>query len=243
MYSLSKNVEQAVDQSYGIFGMMDAFLYGMPEYVEPTRTLGSSPNKSAKESPLFSKVFHVPLPEPDELKFDIGQATALEAFSKVQGSLPNPYKTDIIVYDHADRGTLKITSWHQDDPRGEIPHDHPWEDDEGLSFVSYIVRGGYTETLYDSVTGETTIKQYRQGDLNYARSGEYHTVSNILPSTLTVLMCAPRKVVPEGQDPWGYLLINDDGTTEKVGLSDPRVRDNNFRVRAAVQNHTLRKTS
>jgi len=221
--------------------LMHHFLQGMPAAGENARELSSSLGQGSTESPLFDKVFQVPLPiEEQNFAFDAEQSTyeLLKALDAA-GNLPSPYKTDIVVFDNADMGTLKITKWHQDDPRGEVPHNHPWADEEGVSFISYIVRGGYTETITNT-DGTTTTREYRAGDRNVAMYADFHTVGNILPGTLTILMCAPRAVVETKGEEWGYLIFDDNGKAERVGMKDPRVADQSFLHRAAVLNPDLR---
>lgn len=249
-YSLRVNVEAAlakatVDGVVQPLLLMDAFLAGMPPAGD-ARELSSSLGKGATEVPLFGSIFNVPFPiTPVAFEFD-GPRSGYELLKAlaVNAQLPSPYKTDIVAYDQPNQGTLKVTAWHGDDPRGEKAHNHPWADEEGLSFISYIVRGGYTERNV-AIDGTVTEKTYRAGDLNYARYDEFHTVGQILPGTLTILMCAPRAVVAPGFEPWGYLVFEDiDGTRLEtgvlVGMNDPRVKDTTFVQRAAVQNVGLR---
>ena len=223
------------------------FLTGMPTPGDTKRELSSSTGRGTFESPLFDKVFQVPLPIDEEsFRFEAEASTneILKILAK-SNQLANPYKTDIVVFDNPDMGTLKITRWHEDDPRGETPHNHPWADENGVSFVSYIVRGGYDETI-TNLDGTTETRTYRAGDRNVARYAEFHTVSNIQPGTLTVLMCAPRAVLADAdQQPWGYIVFEDtEGNpldrAELVGMNDPRTRDATFLQRAAVLNAGLR---
>lgn len=261
VYSLKANVLEALSlaskTTYTVEGppvttvhpllLCHHFLQGMPEPGSEARELDTTMGRGKTDSPLFDKVFHVPLPVPQGASFDLPEdatTTDLLRALEAQEQLASPYKTDIIVYDQADQGTLKITKWHADDPRGETPHNHPWADEEGLSFISYIVRGGYTETI-TNLDGSTETRQYRAGDLNIAKYAEFHTVSEILPGTLTILMCAPRAVVAEGDQPWGYIVFEDaDGmpieTAELVGMNDPRTKDVTFLERGAVLNPSLR---
>lgn len=250
-YSLTANVNRAltlatVNGAVQPLLLMHFFIQGMPARGTVARELSSALGKGTTEVPLFGSVFNVPLPiDPVAIEFD-GPKSGYEVIKAlaVAGQLPSPYKTDTVVFDQADQGTLKVTAWHQDDPRGEIAHNHPWSDETGVSFVSYIVRGGYTETR-TNVDGTTVTRTYVAGDLNTSRYDEFHTVSDILPGTLTILMCAPRAVVAEGNQPWGYLVFKDaagapTATGALVGLNDPRVADRSFVVRAAVQNPGLR---
>lgn len=250
-YSLRENVERAlalatVDGVVQPLLLAHYFIGGMPAPGAVARELSSSLGKGATEVPLFGSVFNVPMPV-DPVVFEIdGPRSGYELIKALaaHGQLPSPYKTDSVVFDNADQGTLKITLWHKDDPRGETPHNHPWADKDGLSFISYIVRGGYTETR-TNVDGTTETVTYVAGQTNTARYDEFHTVSNIQPGTLTILMCAPRAVVAPGNEPWGYITFKDlDGTPLPtgvlVGMNDPRVKDAAFIAKAAVQNPGLR---
>jgi hypothetical protein len=250
-YSLRANVMRAlaaatIDGKVRPLILMDAFLAGLPARGDVARELSSQLGKGATEVPLFGSVFNVPLPiTPVAIEFD-GPVSGYEAIKALAmyDQLPNPYKTDVVVYDQADQGTLKVTAWHKDDPRGEIPHNHPWADEEGVSFISYIVRGGYKETR-TKADGTTETRTLVAGDLNESRYDEFHTVSDILPGTLTILMCAPRAVVAQGNEPWGYLVFKDlEGnaltTGVLVGMNDPRTKDGAFIAKAAVQNPALR---
>lgn len=251
-YSLEANVRNAialatVDGAVQPLLLMHFFIQGMPAKGDgPERELSSQLGKGATSVPLFGSTFNVPFPitpvafEVEGVKSSFELVKALAA----EGQLASPYKTDTVVFDQADQGTLKVTNWHGDDPRGETAHNHPWADKDGLSFISYIVRGGYTETI-TAADGTQTVREYRAGDINIARYAEFHTVGNILPGTLTILMCAPRAVVPEGYQPWGYLVFKDEAgnkldTGVLVGMNDPRVKDTTFIARAAVQNVPLR---
>lgn len=246
-YSLRANVNCAIAAAT-IGGvvlpllLMQAFLDGMPPKGEVARELSSTLGKGTSEVPLFGGIFQVPLPvTPAVFQFnDPRSGFELIKALALQNQLPSPYKTDIVVYDVPDQGTLKVTAWHQDDPRGEQAHNHPWADENGDSFISYIVRGGYTETIVNP-DGTETVRELRAGDINVARYDQFHKVSNILSGTLTVLMCAPRAVVAPGNEAWGYLVFKDvDGTPlttgVMVGMNDPRVKDTTFVARAAVQN-------
>lgn len=100
--------------------------------------------------------------------------------------------------------TAKIHYWHSED-EVEQPHNHPWKDSEGVSFRSYILAGGYTETVYKVVDGEveSETKEYKQGDVNVNYYDTYHVVSNVLPNTITFMVCGNQV---EGNE-WGYLDV------------------------------------
>ncbi len=246
-YSLKQNVDVALyeategEKTTQLMLLMHYFLQGMPEPSGEARKLASTASFGETESPMFDKVFHVPLPIDERKQFSHSETRgALDLLADVGAAdcLPSPYKTDIVVFDSPDMGTLKITKWHQDDPRGETPHNHPWCDKDGLSFISYIARGGYDETITEP-SGETKTRTFRKGDLNFAHWEDFHTVHNILPGTLTILMCAPRAIVEKKGYEWGYLIFGEDGP-EYAPMNDPRVKDETFLQRAAVQNDSLR---
>lgn len=135
------------------------------------------------------------------------------------------FKTELVIYD-SPQGTIKINYWSAGDPR-ETPHNHPWCDDEGLSFRSYVLSGGYTERVVRT-DGSSQERTYRAGDTNYVMYEDYHTVYDVLPDTVTLMVCGPRI---RATVPWGYLIFHPNGMWEKVGKDDPRVGDMTFMER------------
>lgn len=149
------------------------------------------------------------------------------------------YKTEIVVYD-GPGGTIKINYWSGKDPREES-HNHPWKGEDGVSFVSYILQGGYTETvkyLEDGVW-KTRKNTYRAGDKNTAMWAEFHTVDEVLPNTVTLMVCGPRYTPPEGQA-WGY-VHPEGGVNTVIGANDPKVADPTFFPRFLALNPFRRK--
>lgn len=150
------------------------------------------------------------------------------------------YKTEVVVYD-GPGGTIKINYWSAPDPRRD-PHNHPWKildkDDDlyGVSFVSYIIAGGYEETVVYK-NGARLQRSYRAGDKNTAMWDEFHTVDSVLPGTVTVMVCGPRFTPPEGaSNSWGYQI---DG--EFVPANDKKVADPTFFGRFVAINPHRRK--
>lgn len=153
------------------------------------------------------------------------------------------FKTELVVCDQPIIGdkqllcTVKINYWHGDDPKEE-PHNHPWKfpDDvcnyylgvENVSFYSKIIRGGYTQRiLYKD--GSTTTEVLKEGDTNYVSVDSFHTVYDVLPGTVTLMVCGPRVDVgpPNESSRWGY-LIDEEGSLEVVSMFHPRVVDETF---------------
>jgi hypothetical protein len=154
------------------------------------------------------------------------------------------YKTEWTLFDHPQIGTVKLNFWHAPDPR-RIPHNHPWRY-EYQSFESRIISGGFKETCYrESPTGlYYSFEKYVYPDglynVNSTDDGIYHTVDEVEPGTITLMVCGPRK--PE----WGYLLLgerDENGyfTGEEVRFDDPRVADPGFREAFLVLNPMKRK--
>jgi hypothetical protein len=142
------------------------------------------------------------------------------------------YKTEWTLFDHPQLGTIKLNFWHAPDPR-RIPHNHPWSGD-GESFKSFIIAGGFRETVFTQMTHgnyyahEKFVGPKALGNVNYTSDSTYHTVDEVKPGTITLMVCGPR--TPE----WGYLLIGDFdeygyATGEEVRFDDPRVADPGFR--------------
>lgn len=110
------------------------------------------------------------------------------------------YKTELALFRSKER-TEKIIWWHSDDPRPE-PHNHPWP------FESTILSGGYSEKRYwydEYGNLQQEIKHYRQGDVNSVAANVFHVVYDILPKTVTHLICGEASV----NNVWGYLDLED----------------------------------
>ena len=111
------------------------------------------------------------------------------------------YKTELALFRSEDR-TEKIIWWHKDDPRPE-PHNHPW------SFDSTILSGGYSEKRwwFDDVDGtlQHSVHHYRKGDVNSVKANIFHVVYDVLPKTVTHLVCGKASV----NNIWGYLRLED----------------------------------
>jgi len=107
------------------------------------------------------------------------------------------YKTELVL-SRSDESTTKINWWHGDDPRPE-PHSHPWP------FKSEILHGGYTEDRWygDSDIGWVkTTHVYKAGDVNDCPHGTFHVVRDVLPGTVTKMVCGEKV----GDGDWGYLV-------------------------------------
>lgn len=112
------------------------------------------------------------------------------------------YKTELVLFSSPER-TEKVNWWHGDDPRQE-PHNHPWKNNEGVSFVSTILKGGYTERKTETLNGEWSnyiVSKYGEGDKNIVKHNEFHVVYDVLPNTVTHMVCYDQVENNE----WGYL--------------------------------------
>jgi len=191
----------------------------------------------------------VSLSDDDMKALATGGGTNLGWMASIPVHIPDgkggAYKTEWTLFDHPQLGTVKLNFWHAPDPR-RIPHNHPWEDHEGLAFTSHIIAGGYTETVYgytDCYGYYPSVYQvYPHSGLNkkYNYRRVYHTVDKVAPGTITLMVCGRRK--PE----WGYLLLgerDENGyfTGEEVRFDDPRVADPGFREAFLALNPMKRK--
>ena len=127
------------------------------------------------------------------------------------------YKTELVVERDPTTQTVKILWWYEDDPR-DLPHNHPWRDDDGIAFRSEILAGGYTEQSW--VVGEIgkvhrlDDATYRAGDVNTCCWSTFHRVTDVLPGTVTRMTCGPAV----GGNEWHYL---DPTTGELEPSADP----------------------
>ena len=133
------------------------------------------------------------------------------------------FKTELTTVRTPER-TEKYVWWHAGDPR-TTPHNHPWP------FVSEILAGGYTEDRYQVVEGQIVKATcvYRAGDHNDCPADVYHVVRDVLPNTVTHLVCGQQS---EGAV-WGYLDI-------ETGQIEPAPRDPNFLAELHAINPHLR---
>lgn len=72
------------------------------------------------------------------------------------------------------------------------PHDHPW------NFGSFVIRGGYSERLYDlggEFGGVRLLGEKRHGRLSVHRMkmDKAHRITNIEPGLATLVFIGPRK--------------------------------------------------
>lgn len=135
------------------------------------------------------------------------------------------YKTELALFRSQER-TEKIIWWHSDDPRPE-PHNHPWR------FESTIINGGYSEKrwwLEDGILRDE-IRHYKKGDINVVEADVFHVVYDILPQTVTHLICGEASE----NNIWGYLDL------ETFQYFDA-VRDPNFvNLIRAINPHLIPK--
>jgi hypothetical protein len=85
------------------------------------------------------------------------------------------------------------------------PHDHPF------NFWSFIIRGGYTERLWDIVPGaykSTALRPAKKnwGVLSFHKMGQRqaHMISQLIPGTITLVFCGPKT----GNGRWGFYTEN-----------------------------------
>lgn len=172
-----------------------------------------------------------------------GAATSVELARPLHIPCPVPpggdpavfdtYKTETVLYDGV-RGTIKVNHWGAGDPRPE-PHSHPWNGERDgtprVAFISTIIRGGYTEKITRR-DGTETIRTFRAGDKNVSMSDEFHVVYDVLPNTVTLMVCSPRV---DGS-PYGYLVDDGEGGKKYVDSKDPQFGDPTFFARFTLLN-------
>lgn len=73
-------------------------------------------------------------------------------------------------------------------------HSHPWS-----WSTAVILHGGYTERRYDSAGGQYD-RTYAEGDINILRHGDYHSIIDVEPDTVTLFISGA-----EISD-WGFLV-------------------------------------
>lgn len=89
----------------------------------------------------------------------------------------------------------------RDDDRD--PHDHPF------TFWSLILRGGYTERLFDIApkkmrTFTSTVKTWRRWSLHQMSRRQAHMVIGLQPGTVTLLLCGPKDNQADPKNEWGF---------------------------------------
>jgi hypothetical protein len=246
------NVQEVIT-SDSVIAHLGLLLYGVSNRVlkGPDRKAGTTAgfDLSTEASLLMRAPIHIPNLAEGSYKtevtlYDGPEADILVPYWVETEEEGPPWMTGkakrmVLKYRGRQVGTLKLTWWHAGDPR-PLPHNHPWRDEDGVSFRSSILSGGYTETVY-RLDGSTEERVYRAGDVNIARHDEYHVVSDVLPQTVTLMACGPRVKPEEGQSPWGYLLTGDDGRMVAVGPTHPSVMDPGAGDRFKALNPHLRR--
>lgn len=167
----------------------------------------------------------------------IGAGPTSASFTKVPLHLPNSngdvYKTELVEERSPER-TIKWNFWHLPDvdgPRSK-PHNHPWKDDDGVSFRSTIIAGGYTEKRFWVETDhegrkhvKTSEHTYKAGDVNVMPFEVFHLVTAVEPGTVARMVCG--KGVPNAE--WGYLDVEtgEYAKAEKDPDFQRRLQENN----------------
>lgn len=150
-----------------------------------------------------------------------GIKAANDWFTAAPIRIPDPTGTDYfrsaVDIFRSSEFTVKLHYWHFADER-EQPHNHPWKDSNGISFTSRILVGGYRENVYwVDATGEVQYetREYSVGDKNVSLYKEYHAVTEVIPGTVTLMVCGNQ--VPDNE--WGYLDVQT-GRYTKAEKSD-----------------------
>jgi hypothetical protein len=65
-------------------------------------------------------------------------------------------------------------------------HDHQW------SFISIILRGGYTEIVADDYGLPTRERRHRWLSWHHMYHEQGHSITSVKPGTVTLLLCGPR---------------------------------------------------
>lgn len=81
-----------------------------------------------------------------------------------------------------------------------VLHDHPW------SFVSFILRGGYTEVRFDPIALRLTTRRVRRLNVVRRHDAHYITALDRTPTWSVLLVGARRRH-------WGYLSFDMAGHT------------------------------
>jgi hypothetical protein len=86
-----------------------------------------------------------------------------------------------------------------DNDRG--PHDHPW------AFLSFIVRGGYTEKFHkDPYSHASRTKTHKRFSLHRMGLKSAHRITYAKPNTITAIITGPRK------RNWGFYVPDAPGS-------------------------------
>ncbi len=87
--------------------------------------------------------------------------------------------------------SIKLHWFHRPDPDRDL-HDHPW------AFVSFILRGGYTELINYLPSCPLSIMHKHIRWFNFKNTVTSHRVITIKPGTLTLVITGPKK------KSWGF---------------------------------------
>jgi len=72
-------------------------------------------------------------------------------------------------------------------------HDHPW------SFVSFVLRGWYIETVPEPVSG-LPLRFIQRTWFNYKRATDRHRITLVSPNLWTLILTGPRR------REWGFVV-------------------------------------
>jgi hypothetical protein len=94
-----------------------------------------------------------------------------------------------------------MVHWINEPDTGRWPHDHPW------AFYSWVVRGEYTEDLYDILGWIIDKRVHKQGSVHLMSFDLAHRITSISDGLMTVVLTGKRQRrfrfwTPEGKIPW-----------------------------------------
>lgn len=68
------------------------------------------------------------------------------------------------------------------------PHDHPW------TFISIILRGGYTERVWPNADGNLIyVRRWLPGSVHKMTMEKAHMITRVRPRTKSLILCGPRR--------------------------------------------------
>lgn len=110
--------------------------------------------------------------------------------------------------------------WINEPDTDRDPHDHPW------NFWSFILRGGYTEVIYERLHPIHTEQTWRQYSWHRMPITKAHSITSVEPGLMTLVITGRRVRTwcfwtEEGLVPWRqYLAINESHDPRSADLED-----------------------
>jgi hypothetical protein len=93
------------------------------------------------------------------------------------------------------------------------PHDHGWcfrrktrrrpgNDRRPVAFISFMLRGGYQETIYDDLSNLAScrVRRHNRGSVHLFRHGEAHRITEAWGNCRTIIITGPDD--PDGYGYW-----------------------------------------